>query len=69
MIVPRSEADSIRRGQSGSGGAVYNIDARGASPGVEQKIENVMRQVLQLRADVPKLAVNSVDDATKRGML
>lgn len=53
---------------NGGGGVTYNIDARGAGPGVEQRIANVLQQVQTLRRDVPRIAVNSVGDANIRGV-
>lgn len=47
----------------GSGGNVYNIDARGADAGVEQR---VMRALESLRQDTPNIAINSVSEANKR---
>lgn len=61
MIIPRNEVEN-----SVSGGMVYNIDARGADAGVVQKIENVMKQMTQLRNDVPRIAVTSVNEQSKR---
>lgn len=64
MIVPAQQAKSMD-----SGGAVtYNIDARGADAGVEQRIRNVMSEVEQLRKDTPKIAVSSVTDANSRNL-
>lgn len=46
MIVPAFEASQLRNGSKNGGGDVfYNIDARGAAPGVEQAIANILEQI------------------------
>lgn len=64
-IIPAAEAAQMRRGGDKSGYTV-NIDARGADAGVENKIRKVMMEVSALRGEVPKIAINSVADATRR---
>lgn len=66
MIIPRQQVDAMNR--DSSGGAVYNIDARGADAGVEQRIRGVLMEVEQLRKDVPKISVSSVKDANNRNL-
>jgi len=45
---------------------VYNIDARGAAPGVEQEIKRVLRSV---RSDIVNESVNKVSEMKRRGAL
>jgi len=45
---------------------VINIDARGASAGVEQKIRQVVQEVTSLRKQVPTIAVSAVRDQNSR---
>ncbi len=68
MIIPAREAAAIRSGYN-VGGDTINIDARGASAGVEQKIRQVMMDVQNLRSQTPNIAVQSVRDAQTRGRL
>lgn len=49
--------------QANGGGMVFNIDARGAENGVEQKIVAAIRQ---LRSEIPNIAVTSVTNARAR---
>lgn len=67
MIIPAAQARDIRNGNAGGSGAQYNVDARGAAPGVEQKVEDALRRVEALRKEVPSMAVNSVRNADIRG--
>ena len=53
-------------GGSGGGGQIINIDARGASRGVEQEIRRVMQDVSQLRRQVPNIAVSAVREQNSR---
>lgn len=62
MVVPRQQAESISSGS----GTTINIDARGASQGVEEKIRQVMNEVNALRLDTPKIALNVVSDQSRR---
>lgn len=65
MIIPAQQAATMRR--AGSGGSVsYNIDARGAERGVEEKIRGVLLEVQKLRRDTPRIAVSSVADQNRR---
>lgn len=64
-VLTPHQADMWR---SGSGGAVYNIDARNATPGVEQRIKNVMMEVQNLRASVPSISVGAVRESKNRGV-
>lgn len=66
MVIPRQQVSAMARD---SGGAVYNIDARGADAGVEQRIRNVMDELTNLRSQVPDMAVASVYDAQARGRM
>ena len=66
-VLTAQQSNKMRNSIGGGGGAVYNIDARGASAGVEQKIANAIKQVEQLRKEVPSIAVSSVKDADSRG--
>jgi len=59
-----SNSDSF--GGGSGGGQVINIDARGASAGVENKIRQVMQEVQNLRGQVPKIAVASVSNYNSR---
>lgn len=65
-VLTPHQADLWRSGNSG--GATYNIDARGAAPGVEAKIRNVLNDVTNLRAAVPSMAVGAIKDANMRGV-
>ena len=50
----------------GGGGQIINIDARGASKGVEQEIRRVMQDVSQLRRQVPNIAISAVREQNSR---
>lgn len=63
-VIPAQQASKLQNG--GNDGYVINIDARGADAGVEQKIRNVMNEVMTLRKEVPSIAVSSVSNANKR---
>jgi len=62
-------ADEVKGLQNNGSGAVYNIDARGAAAGVEQKIAQVIRDLNNLRNNVPTIAVNSMRSASLRGVV
>jgi hypothetical protein len=64
-IIPAQQVKSMNAEQ---GGSVYNIDARGAEVGVEQRIKQVLMEVEQLRKDTPKIAVSSVQNANNRNL-
>ena len=66
FMATRGEQVSIKTpGQQGNSGAVvnYNIDARGASPGVEQKIIAAIRS---LDSSIETRAVKAVQNARVR---
>jgi len=50
----------------GGGSQIINIDARGASKGVEQEIRRVMQDVSQLRRQVPNIAISAVREQNSR---
>lgn len=50
----------------GSGSMVVNIDARGASNGVEQDIRRVMNEVMTLKKQVPNMAISAVREQNSR---
>lgn len=50
----------------GGGSQIINIDARGASKGVEQEIKRVMQDVSQLRKQVPNIAISAVREQNSR---
>lgn len=51
---------------AGTSQTIINIDARGAEDGVEGKIRSVMMEVIKLRQDTPKIALNAFSQAQKR---
>ncbi len=63
-IVPAQQVNKMGSGES----PTYNIDARGADMGVEQRIRSVMGEVDKLRKDIPKMSVSSVKDANNRNL-
>ena len=62
MIIPAFEADQIRNGGMGNQ-VVYNIDARGADAGVEERIMAALKSVDR---SVESRAINAVDTQFKR---
>ena len=50
----------------GGGSMVVNIDARGASNGVEQDIRRVMNEVMTLKKQVPNMAISAVREQNSR---
>lgn len=62
VIVPASQVNNM-------GSSTYNIDARGASAGVEERIRQVMIDMNKMRNDMPAVAVSSVRQAQYRGAL
>jgi len=72
MATPGEQVNVRRNGQKndtdGNRGVTYNIDARGADAGVEQRIRGVLQEVNRLRKDVPSLSVASVKDANNRNL-
>ena len=50
----------------GGGSMVVNIDARGASVGVEQDIRRVMNEVQTLKKQVPNIAISAVREQNSR---
>jgi tape measure domain-containing protein len=48
------------------GSTVFNIDARGAEAGVENKIKRVMMEVLNLKKQVPNIAISAVREQNSR---
>jgi len=50
----------------GGGSMVVNIDARGASNGVEQDIRRVMHEVQTLKKQVPNIAISAVREQNSR---
>lgn len=65
-VLTAGEAAEWRAGATAKGGDIINIDARGAAPGVEQQIRNIMSEVNALRHQVPSISVSAVAAANKR---
>lgn len=57
---------SNQKSFGGGGSMVVNIDARGASAGVEQDIRRVMNQVSNLKKQVPNIAISAVREQNSR---
>lgn len=55
-------------GGSSGDNITYNIDARGAAPGVEEDIKRALYEVDKLRKDTPKIAIESIKDANNRNL-
>lgn len=64
-VLNPQDANKWRRGDS-NGITIGTLDARGAERGVGEEIRNVMRQVENLRRQVPTIAVSSIKEANKR---
>jgi len=66
-VLDAEDANSWRNGDTGEGGIyVETIDARGAGPGVENAIRNVINDMNALRRQVPAIALSTVKEANKR---
>lgn len=57
---------SNQKSFGGGGSMVVNIDARGASAGVEQDIRRVMNEVSNLKKQVPNIAISAVREQNSR---
>ncbi len=64
-VLNPQESDRYREGGDG-GIQVGTIDARGAGPGVENTIRNVINDLNALRKQVPAIALSSIREANKR---
>jgi lambda family phage tail tape measure protein len=56
----------ISNEKSFGGSTIINIDARGATAGVEQQIKRVMGEVLNLKKQVPNIAISAVREQNSR---
>jgi tape measure domain-containing protein len=62
-----SQSGNVISNENSFGGrTVINIDARGASAGVEQQIRRVMGEVINLKKQVPNIAISAVREQNSR---
>jgi tape measure domain-containing protein len=62
-----SQSGNVISNENSFGGStVINIDARGASAGVEQQIRRVMGEVVNLKKQVPNIAISAVREQNSR---
>lgn len=64
--TPGEMVNITRPGQSQGGNVTYNIDARGAAPGVEEKIKAVLMEVRRVDKSIEPRAVGAVRDVNRR---